>query len=133
MLWADCGKVSVIQRDHEVRIQALGKRHHRCVCAPEGEIAVLTHQISDPLPIFWLRRNDFEAGQLFEKRGFDERAQVSRDQIGDLGHHHCRDDQLHARSLEGCYRGEVVLVVGVNGGDERSGVNDRECRLSTPP
>ncbi len=121
-------EMPMVECDDQFRAQALCQRDHGGVDPTEGEVRVALHQLADTGPIGCFGRADVGIFQGRQELGLHPRAKSRSDQVGRLGHNQGWDDQPKVSLLQHLEAAPVVLIVGVHGRVERSGVNDRELK-----
>jgi hypothetical protein len=126
---ADDVEVTMVERCHLGDAKAFGDRDHGGIGRAEREVGVRVDQFSHALVVEDLEVDDSECllGDRAEKCALDLRSAGAAEEVADLGHNGCRDEDRAAREVqarEQVRAGAVVGVAPVRRGDERAGVAD---------
>jgi len=116
--------MSTVQGHNEVRSQPFGEYCDRRVCSAEREVAVFLDQSRDPIPFFNCRRFYLNRREAAKERGFCCWTEAFTDQIRNFGDNERRDDEVQIVSPEDLTATLMLLIIFVNSGVKRAGVND---------
>jgi hypothetical protein len=107
--------------------QALRRGDDGGVDGAEREVVVTGDELGDPERIGGVDRLERQAarGEIAEETDLGVPAEAGGDQVGDLGDDQGGDDERSRMGLEQCEAYGVVVVVSVDVGVERTGVDDQ--------
>ena len=88
-------KMSSIESDDDIRIDALRKGHDRGIGSSQGKVRVLIHEMGDPNPVLSDGSLDIKAFETAEEDGLHLRSLLFSDEVGCLGNakrrnHECK-------------------------------------------
>lgn len=124
--WADHSEVAVVQRDDDLRPQALGQGDHRGIGPSQGQIGVLLNELSDPRPVSSEGRLDIEAFEPPQEASLGHGAPVAVNQVGGFGYAKSGYHETKTRTLQGSQAGAVCRVGAIRHRDQRAAIHDRE-------
>ena len=116
----------MVERNHQGSFESLCEHHDRSIRRPEGKVTIALHQIRYEWPLVVQWRFDFEESEVSQKLGLHGGAKVTADKVSDLRDNKCRNDEVKVPSLEHGKRALMVLVAGVESGEEWTCVNYRD-------
>jgi hypothetical protein len=120
-------EVAAVERRHFGRVEPLGHGDHRGVDGAQRQVAVLGDELGDADRVACVQRLDEEVtgGEVAEEANLRLPSESGADQIGDLGDDERGEDERPRMGLEQLQAGRMMVVVGVDVGVERPGVEDQ--------
>jgi hypothetical protein len=121
-------EVAAVESGDLAELQSLGGRNHRSVDGAQGEVPVASDELSDAKPVLAGHglADQIAGREVAEEADFGFSAEPAGQEVGHFGHDEYGYDQGAGVGFEEFQGFVVVVVVGVDVGIERSGVdNDR--------
>lgn len=120
------GEVPAVKGRDLIRIQAFCGRHDRGIDGSEWEIAITRDELCDAQPVSGRNRLDAEraSGEIAKEADLGLRTKSCTEQVSDLGHHKHGDEERTGMVLEKVQRRDVIAVIGVDVGIQRTGVDE---------
>ncbi|MEA2642333.1 MAG: hypothetical protein QOF51_3727 [Chloroflexota bacterium] len=107
-------KMAAVERDHDVRVQALGERDHRSVRSTQRKVRILQYKLADSRPIVRPRALDVVCLEPGEKRCLGAWSPSAANEVAYLGNGERRDDKGEITSLEDSQTALVIVVVRID-------------------
>ncbi len=130
MGWPNHSKVPAVQGSHRGDPQPLGRGHERGIHRPQRQVAVHPHKLGYAQPVRRLDRVGREgtAGQVPQESHLGLIPKPGAEKVGDLGADQDRDNQRPGMCPEKRQAGVMVLIIGVDVGVQRPGVDKERYR-----
>ncbi len=128
--WPHDSEVASIEGGHVTDRQPFRSGNHGAIDRSQWQIAIDLDQFGDTKPVFGcdLLGDQIACGEVPQESNFSVMAESGLDQVGHLGYHHDGYEQRTRMELEQFEALGVVVIVCVDIGVERAGVDEQGYR-----